>query len=655
MTHMNSTIKLKEIQVEAIDLNEYESQPRQLGARENLVIGVIAIALSVFQLYTSWVGSFDDFVQRSIHIAFVFTILFTTYPSIRRGVRRNEILWIDWTLIILSLICTLWVAFNSDRFFESPTEPNTIDLILGTFMILLVLEGARRVLGPALPIIGIILIFYAMLGPYIPGRFMHRGFSFEIFIANLYTNNLGLWGFVTGISATVIAGFLIFGVLLEKTEGGKIFVKLAMYLAGKSHGGPAKVSCFSSALFGTISGSAVANVVVDGVFNIPLMKRLGYKKAFAAAVEATASTGGQVLPPIMGAGAFVMAEILAIPYKQIAIAAAIPAGLFYLGCLSGIHFEAQRLDLKPLPSEMIPSFRKDILPGSLSFILPVLALIYLLANNYSPSLSIFYSILIAVGWYIITARNRNTLRERIKLVIASLDAGGRAIVMVAALCICAQLIVSLFNTTGLGVKVSELIIDWGQGDMFITLILAMILCLILGMGVPTTAAYVLAVSVAGPALISLGSQPLSSHLFIFYFAIISAITPPVCAAVYVSSAIAGSNWWKTAWIACRLGLSGFIIPFMFFYAPTLLCFGDLFIIVVNSTTAAIGVGALSAGVMGFLVKKCSLIERLFLVVSAFLMIDPGYLTDIVGLVIICSIYMYQRFKVNRTEKTEHVG
>jgi TRAP-type uncharacterized transport system fused permease subunit len=217
------------------------------------------------------------------------------------------------------------------------------------------------------------------------------------------------------------------------------------------------------------------------------------------------------------------------------------------------------------------------------------------------------------------------------------------------------LIVSLFNTTGLGVKVSELIIDWGQGDMFITLILAMILCLILGMGVPTTAAYVLAVSVAGPALISLGSQPLSSHLFIFYFAIISAITPPVCAAVYVSSAIAGSNWWKTAWIACRLGLSGFIIPFMFFYAPTLLCFGDLFIIVVNSTTAAIGVGALSAGVMGFLVKKCSLIERLFLVVSAFLMIDPGYLTDIVGLVIICSIYMYQRFKVNRTEKTEHVG
>jgi len=652
---MNSEVKVEEVKAEALEMDEYEAQPRRLGPRGNLGFGAIAVALSLFQLYTSWSGPLGDFAQRAVHIAFAFTILFATYPPIKRSAKREQILWIDWIFIALSLVCTIWVAFNGDRFYESPTEPNIIDLILGVFMILLVLEGARRVLGPALPIIAILLICYALLGPYMPGMWKHRGFSFEIFIANLYTNSLGIWGIITGISATVIAGFLIFGVMLEKTGGGETFVNLALRIAGRSHGGPAKVSCFSSAFFGTISGSAVANVVVDGVFTIPLMKGLGYKKEFAGAVEATTSTGGQIMPPIMGAGAFVMAEILAIPYARVAIGAAIPALLYYLGCYSSVHFEAQRLHLKPLPAEMIPSFRKDVLPKSLPFFLPVSVLVYLLSSGYSPPLSILYSILISVGWYLFTSRNRETLKTRVKLVFTSMEAGGKAIVMVAALCVCAQMIISLFNTTGLGVKVSQMVIDLARGNMFLTLFLGMFICLLLGMGVPSTAAYVLAASVAGPAIISVGGHSLSAHLFIFYFAIIAAITPPVCAAVYVASAIAGSSWWKTGWIAVRLGLSGFIIPYMFFYAPTLLLFGDPVYIVINSITAAFGVIALSAGVMGFFLKPTSWIERLLLIASAFLLINPGFLTDILGLLILGSIYLYQRSKVKGTEKTGEGG
>jgi TRAP transporter 4TM/12TM fusion protein len=637
--------KLEEIKAEALQMDEYEAQPRKLKHRGELIVGSIAIALSLFQLVTSWTGPLMDFSQRAIHIAFVFTILFAIYPPIKKSLNRDKILWIDWLLIVLSLACTIWVVINGDRYIENPSEPTTIDLILGTIMIVIVLEATRRVLGLALPIIAIVLMMYAFIGPLLPGVWAHRGFGFEIFIANLYTNNVGMWGFITGISATIISGFLIFGTVLEKTGGGDTFVKLSLWIAGRSHGGPAKVSCFSSAFFGTISGSAVANVVVDGVFNIPLMKGLGYKKEFAAAVESVASTGGQIVPPVMGAGAFIMAEILGIPYAHVAFAAIIPAFLYYLGCYTSIHFEAQRLHLKPVPREMIPSFRKDVLPKSLSFVLPAGVLVYLVSTGYSPSLSALYSILVSLGYYLITVRNIETLKARLKLILFSLEAGGKAIVMVASLCLCAQMIVSLFNTTGLGVKVCQAIIDISQGQMFITLFLGMIVCTILGMGIPSTAAYVLAVSVVGPVIVGLGGAPLSAHMFVFYYAILASITPPVCAAVYVASAIAGSDWWKTGWVAVRLGLSGFVIPFMFFYSPTLLLYGDPLYIVINSLTASIGVVALSAGVMGFFLKPASWIERILLIASAFLLIDPGLLTDALGILILGSIYIYQRSKV----------
>jgi TRAP transporter 4TM/12TM fusion protein len=628
--------------------DEYEAEPRKLQPRIDFIIGLLAIALSFFQIYTSWRGSFEIFVQRPIHIAFAFTILFAIYPPLKKGRRKHEVLWIDWLLIALNLACTLWVLVNAERFFESPEEPILIDLVLGGIMILLVLEGTRRILGPALPVIAILTLTYALLGPYFPGSWAHGGFRIRMVLERLYASTLGIWGLLTGISASVIPGFLIFGAMLEKTGGGDIFMDLAKRIAGRSHGGAGKVSCFSSAFFGTISGSAVANVVVTGTFTIPLMKSLKYKPELAGAIEATTSSGGQIMPPVMGAGAFIMAEILKIPYSRVALAGAIPALLYYLGCYSAIHFEAKRLQLKPLPPEMIPSFRKKILPKSLPFFLPVSILVYLLAVGYSPTKSVAYSIFFSAGWHLVTSRDRETLKIRIKQIIGGLEAGGKATVMVAALCVCAQIVVAMFGLTGFGVKLSQSIIDLSGGSMFLTLFFGMIITLILGMGVPTAAAYVLAASVVGPSIITLGAHPLSAHFFIFYFAIISAITPPVCAAVYVGAAMAKANWWKTGWIACRLGLAGFIIPYMFFYAPTLLFFGDPLHIAVNSFTAALGVVILAAAVMGFLRTPLHWIERILLLLSGLMLIDPSFVTDTIGVAIAVMVYVNQKFSLIST-------
>jgi TRAP transporter 4TM/12TM fusion protein len=305
---------------------------------------------------------------------------------------------------------------------------------------------------------------------------------------------------------------------------------------------------------------------------------------------------------------------------------------------------------------MIPSFRKKILPNSLPFFLPVSVLVYFLMTGYSAPLSVLYSILISIGWSLITARNKETFKTRLKKIITSLEAGGKTIIVVASLCVCAQMVVSLFNMTGVGVKLCQMIIDLSHEKMFLTLFFGMIIALILGMGLPTTASYVLAASVVGPAIISLGGQPLTAHLFIFYFAIISSITPPVCPAVYVASAIAHSNWWKTGWAAVHLGLSGFIVPYMFFYAPTLLLFGKPVDIIINSITAFIGVVAISAAAMGFFLRPVSWLERLFLLAGGFLLADPKFLYDIIGLLILGLVYTNQKFNlllVRKQSKVDH--
>lgn len=641
--------ELINIEPEKVEVKDREQAvARSLKGPAALIGSAIAILLTMFQLYTGIFGAFPDLIQRSIHIGFTMVLSFFFYSASQRS-PKERFSAVDLAGMVLGVIVCAYAAIHYDRIMTNPGVSNVYDLILGIIAILLVLEMTRRVLSWVLPAIGLITILYAYLGPYLPDLFAHRGFNISYIVETLYMSTSGIWGTVTGVSATILSGFLIFGSVLYYTGGGETFVDLAKIIAGRSYGGPAKVSCISSALFGTISGSAVANVVVDGVFNIPLMKKLGYKPEFAAAVEASASTGGQLMPPVMGAGAFIMAEFLGVAYLKVALAAAVPALLYYLGVASSVHFAARKLNLERLPREAIPSLRKTIKKSPPLFI-PVALLIYLLMSGFDPTTSVLWATGASVMVFLVAARSLSILKQRVWSLVLALEAGGKSIVLVATLCACAQIVIGMINLSGLGIKMSELVFGLSMGIEFLALFLTMIVCLILGMGLPTTAAYVLAGSVAGPALIKLGVIPMAAHLFVFYFAIISAITPPVCAATYAAVAIARSKWWESGWLAVRMGLAGFMAPFLFVYVPNLLFTGSLFDILWNSFVSALGVIAMAGVAMGYFGGRSRWYESLLLAGGALFLLKPGLVTDLIGFSIMTGIYLFQKRRQITSEK-----
>ena len=632
---------LLNIEPEKVDIKDRdEATARSLKGKTAIVAGAIALLLALFQLYTAYAGAFPDLIQRSIHVGLAMVLGFMMYAATDRS-PKDRISFPDLVLAVLGAVVCTYAAINYDRIVMNPGISNRVDLIFGIIVTLLVLEVTRRILGWILPLIAVLTVVYAYVGPHLPDVFAHRGFGTEYILETLYMSTSGIWGNVTGVSATIMAGFLIFGSLLFYTGGGETFVDLAKAIAGRSYGGPAKVSCISSALFGTISGSAVANVVVDGVFNIPLMKKLGYRAEFAGAVEATASTGGQLMPPVMGAGAFIMAEFISTPYLKIALAATIPALLYYLGVTTSVHFGARKDNLARIPRELIPSIRKT-LPKSAPLFVPVILLIYMMMAGWDPTTSVFWATMTSAALYLAGIRSAAMLKERVVNLVKVLEAGGKSIVMIAALCACAQIVIGMFNLTGLGIKISEMVIGLSMGVEFLALFFTMVVCVILGMGLPTTAAYVLAASVAGPALIKLGVVPIAAHLFIFYFAIISAITPPVCAAVYAAAAIARSNWWMTGWLAVRMGLAGFVAPFLFVYRPGLLLVGSPIDIIWSSMVAAAATIALAGAAMGYFGDRCRWYESLMLFGASVFLIMPGLATDLIGLALMSVIFIYQK-------------
>jgi len=643
---VSALINVEPEQVKVKDREQAEA--RTLKGPEAVASSAIAVLLALFQLYTGVLGAFPDIIQRSIHVGFAMVLAFFLYPATVRSPRYRFSI-VDLLGMILGVIVCAHAALNYDRIMMNPGVSSELDLVLGIFATVLVLEMTRRILSWILPAIALVTISYAYLGPHLPDALAHRGFSVEYIIETLYMSTSGIWGTVTGVSATIMAGFLIFGSVLFYTGGGEVFVDLAKAIAGRSYGGPAKVSCISSALFGTISGSAVANVVVDGVFNIPLMKKLGYKPEFAAAVEATASTGGQLMPPVMGAGAFIMAEFLGVPYVKVAVAAAVPALLYYLGVASSVHFAARKSNLERLPKEVIPSL-KTTLSNSASLFVPITLLVYLMMSGFDPTTSVLWAIAVSVALYLVTSRDLTDLRHRVWNLVLALEAGGKSIVLIAALCACAQIVIGMVNLSGLGIKLTEMVLGLSGGIRFLALFFTMVVCLILGMGLPTTAAYVLAASVAGPALIKLGVLPMAAHLFVFYFAIISAITPPVCAATYAAVAIARSRWLPTGWLAVRMGLAGFMVPFLFVYVPQLLLEGSIVEIVWNSFVSALGVIAMAGASMGYLGDRCKWYESVFLVGGALCLLAPGLITDIMGLGLVGAIYLYQKRRRSVTSR-----
>lgn len=624
-------------------IKDYEEVPtRKLGGILSIIVKLVSIAFPLFQLYTAAFGSFPNIRQRVIHVGFAFFLCFALIPAKKRDKNQNIPIW-DLMGMGLAVLVAVYIFVNYGWIMDHPAESRNVDLVLGIITIVMLLEAGRRAVGMAFPILTILFLLYAYFGPLFPGMWGHRGMKIEDIVQELFLSDRGIWGMITGISATVVAMFIIFGAILFFTGGGEAFINIALRVAGRLKGGAGKISVVSSSLFGMISGSAVANVGVDGEFTIPMMKKLGYRRELASAIEATASTGGQIMPPVMGAGAFIMAEILGIPYIKICAAAAIPAVLYYVALWFAIQFEAEKVGVQRVSSDIIPSFKSIItLDKSLPLVIPVAVLLYFMISGYTAETSCFYSILSALVLYFVTRGSWVEIKKATSELIRHLESAGHSLIMIACLCTSASAIVGIVNSTGVGVKFSELVLSFSGGHTLPALIITMIVALILGMGVPTTAAYLLAVSVCGTALIKLGISPLQAHLFVFYFAIISSITPPVAPGIYVASAIGKANVWIAGYDAVRLASAGFIVPYMFVYGPELLLIGNPLSIIWACVTAFIGTICLAAGAMGYFLKRTHWLERMTLISAALLLIKPGIKTDLVGFGLLGIVVMTQK-------------
>lgn len=627
-----------------------ESQFRKFETKSKLalLISVIAISFSVFHLWVAGFGALEAIKLRSIHLTFVMVLVFLLYPARKKGMRGKPGI-LDWGMVALSLVTGLYMVFANEQLALRGGLPITQDYIVGALGILVVLEAGRRALGKELPILGAIFLLYAYFGQHIPGSFGHSGFSLNRIISQMYLGSEGIFGIALGVSATFIFLFILFGAFLGETGMARLINDSSMALAGTSPGGPAKVAIVASGIMGTISGSAVANVASTGAFTIPLMKSIGYRPHFAAAVEAVASTGGQFMPPIMGAAAFVMAEILNIPYKDIMIAALIPAFLYYLAVFTMVHLEALKTGLQGVPRDRLPNM-KLVIKERGHLILPLVAIVYLLVKGVTPTYAAFYGILVAVGASFLRKTTRMSLRSFLK----ALEMGAKGSIGVAMATAVVGFIVGVSSLTSLGITLGDNILALAQGYLFPTLVLTMITAIILGMGMPTTAVYIVGATIAAPALLKLGIAPLAAHLFVFYFGNISNVTPPVALAAFAGAGIAGASPSKVGWTAARLASAGFLIPYIWIYSPALIAQGSTGEIFGALATATIGIISLACAVQGYMLKTTNVFHRLLLFVAAFGLIKPGLVTDTVGISVLVFVFLWQRFQLN-SEKAKGIN
>jgi len=601
------------------------------------IVAGIAIGMSVYHIYTGAFGSPEALLHRSIHLLFALTLVFIVYPFSKEKPRR----WLDYLMLGLSISSIIYLFWNYDYFITRYPYVHPLskaDLIMGIILIVMLLEAARRSIGLAMPVTAVIFIIYAYLGPHMPGLMRHAGFNTEVIVDQLYMTTEGIFGIPLGVSATYVILFVIFGAFLERSGGGQFFMELAMATTGKSRGGPGKIAVISSSLFGTISGSAVANVMVTGQFTIPMMKRTGFQPHFAGAVEATASTGGQIMPPVMGAAAFVMAEFTGLPYITVCKHALIPAVLYYISVFMAIHFEALRTNLRGM-LDTVPKLGMVLLTKG-HLLLPVAVILYLMFAGYTP----MYACIFAIISVLILANFRRETRMGILKILEALEEGAKGTLSVAVACACAGIVIGVINLTGLGLKFTSFVLFLAGESLAPALLFTMGAGIILGMGLPTTAAYIVMAALLVPALVKLGIPTIAAHMFAFYYAIISAITPPVALAVYAGAGLAGANMWKTGLAAVRIGAPGFIVPFMFAYSPSLLFVGSPITILTSIATSTLGVVMLAAGMIGWFIRKTNILERLFLLSGSILLIKPGIYTDLVGLIILAAVIASQKFR-----------
>jgi TRAP transporter 4TM/12TM fusion protein len=583
-------------------------------------ITVVAVAMSVFHLYVAFVGPPDAYVMRGLHLAFALALAFLVLPGWRGTAERPGL--VDLALLLVAVTAALYPMWNLDYITSRMyyvDDPVLWDYVFGISLIVLIIEATRRATGWALPITAAVFLLYGLTW---------GNQSVGIMLDQLYLTTEGIFGIPLYVSATYVMLFILFGAFVERSGAGKLFMDFALALAGHTSGGPAKVAIITSSLFGTVSGSAVANVMTTGTFTIPLMRRTGYRPAFAGAVEAVASTGGQLMPPIMGAAAFVMAEFLGTSYLTVAAFALLPALLYYVAVFMAVHFEARRVGLVGLPRADLPRL-KEVLVERGHLFLPLGVIIGVLLVGYSAAYAAICGIASVVPTTWLRASTRRTFTPIV--IVEALEAGARNTLIVALACACAGIVIGTITLTGLGLAFTNIVLALSQNMLLPALVLTMLAGIVLGMGLPTTPAYIVQVALLVPALVRLGVQVEAAHLFVLYFAVLSAITPPVAMAVYAANGISRAGLIESSWAAMKLGLTGYIIPFMFVFGPSLLLMGDWSRIVLTVVTATIGVTCLAASLHSyFFWGKTRLWERALLLAAAFVLIKPGLWTDTIG-------------------------
>jgi len=584
-----------------------------------LAVIVISVVMTIYHMWMIAFGSPEAVIFRGTHLLFALVLLFLIYR--RSGQPDGLPTPLDYVLLVFGVAPILHLFINYDYivnriFYVDDLTPT--DIAMGTIMVLIILEGTRRVIGWALPLTAIVFLAYGLLVAHLKPQDM---------LDQLYMTTEGIFGIPLSVSATYVIIFVVFGSFMERTGTGQLFMDFAMALTGHTAGGPGKVSVVSSSLFGTISGSAVANVMVDGPISIPLMKRSGFPPHFAAGVEATASTGGQIMPPIMGAAAFVMAEFLSVGYAQVVIWAVIPAILYYVACFAAVHFEAKRRGLVGVPRSELPKLGIVLRTQGHLFI-PVLIILLIMYSGYSAPMAALAGTL---ACFPVAALRKNT-RHYVTLanVVEAMADGARNALPVALACACAGVVIGVVTLAGLGIVFTQFVVGLAQDTLLIALILTMCAGIVLGMGMPTTPAYIIMTALLVPAIVKLGVIVPAAHMFAFYFAVLSAITPPVALAVFAAAGIAKSDLWKSGLAAVKIGAAGFIVPFMFAYEPALLMIGDWPWIIWRFVMSCLGILLFAAGLHGYFVTRAVLWERALLVIGGLLLVKPDLISDIAG-------------------------
>lgn len=607
-----------------------------------------ALAFSLYQLSIPVFAPLIALQIRTLHVIFGLVTAQFLFPFKRDSSGEYKLSLWDLGILIIVLVACLNIFVNWRTLYEEPGEVTLFDLVLGGALTLIVLDTTRRATGWVMPLLVAFLFVFVFIGPLLPGIWKHPGLPLVHVINSVYYSSEGIFGKITGFSATFIAVFIIFGALLMHTGGGRTFMDLALLLAGRFRGGPAKVAVVSSALFGSISGSAAANVSVTGNYTIPLMIKLGYKPNFAAGVEAMASTGGVMTPPIMGISAFIMAEFLGIPYIKIIGYALIPCMLFYIGLFGGVHFEALSLGLSPVPKEDMPQWR-SVLTWSriVPFSVPIALLVWLLLKGFVLITAGFYASTAIVVLYFFSDFSLPGMKERFFQLGRALSQAGQTVAKIAPIMVSVSVLVNLLDMTGVAPKLSGIILEVGGDNLISALLVAAIVPLILGTALPATPSYIIAAAVVGPALTRLGTDVVAVHMFLFYWAALSSITPPTCTTVIIAANYAKSNWIKSANVGMRLGIVAFLVPFFFVLEPSLLGRSSFGNILLYSSSAALGAFLLSSGLFGYMRRKTNLFLRILFGGGGILLLYPDHMASLVGILMASAAFLMESRAIKR--------